>query len=118
MSIKKSYFSLIGSLLGRGKIRSLKWTPKEKKYATMTVKDGDNSAQSLSRLQSSTVESPWHSHSFNPQITIEFDEQVSFLDVVLKPAFVIEEAQSDSMTLNEEGKLQSDDIKESFKDIR
>jgi len=67
----------------------------------MTIKDGDNSTQSLSMLKSSTIESPWHSLSFDPEITINFDMQVTFLDVVLKPAFVIEKTQSDSMTLNE-----------------
>ena len=65
--------------------------------ATMTVKDGDKSAQSLSMLMSSTIESPWYSNSLDPQITIDFDEQVTILDVVLKPAFVIAEDQSDSM---------------------
>ena len=84
----------------------------------MTVKDGDNSALSLSMLKSSTIESPWHSHSFNPEITIDFDEQVTFLDVVLKPAFVIQNAQSDSMTVNEAEKLQSEDIKASFENIK
>jgi len=101
----------------RSEIKSKKWTPEEKKFATMTIKDGDNSTQSLSMLKSSTIESPWHSLSFDPEITINFDMQVTFLDVVLKPAFLIEKTQSDSMTLNEAKKLQSDDIKASFKNI-
>ena len=101
--------------------------------ATLTIQDGSNSAQSLSMLMSSTIESPWHSYSHNPQISIDFDEVVTFLDVVLKPAFVIAGVQSEflqsssslnksytfnSMSLNEEGSFQLDDMIASFKDIR
>ena len=83
----------------------------------MTVKDGDNSAQSLSMLKCSTIESPWRSHSLDPQITIDFDKQVTILDVVLKPAFVVAAAQSDSMK-SSSLKVKSDDIKASLKNIR
>ena len=78
--------------------RTRNWWPKYKNIATMTVKDGDNSAQSLSKLMSSTIESPWQSHSLDPQITITFYTHVTFLDVVLRAA--------------------SENIKESFKNIR
>lgn len=97
--------------------------------ATLTVEDGDNSAQSLSMLMSSSIESPWHSNSHNPQITIDFDELVIILDVVLKPAFVIAETQSDfmqssssvkfrRMTLSNAGNVQLNDMIASFKNIR
>ena len=82
----------------------------------MTVKDGDNSAQSRSMLKCSTIESPWRSHTPDPQIIIDFDEQVTILDVVLKPAVVAASAQSDFMNLSSLN--QGDDITASFKNIR
>ena len=69
-------------------------------------------------LNSSTIESPWHSYSLNPQIIIDFNKHVTILDVVLKPAFVIAKAQSKLMKSSVEEKVQSDDSKASFKNIR
>ena len=54
--------------------------------ATMTVIAPTSDPYSLRKLRSSTLEN-WDSLSLNPQITIDFDEEVSILDVVLKPVF-------------------------------
>jgi len=80
-------------------ILSRKWSPGEESVATMTVKDGDNSAQSLSMLMSSTIVSPWQSDTLDPQITIDFDEVVTILDVVLKPHNIKESLKNISLII-------------------
>ena len=87
----------------------------------MTVKDGDNSVQSLSMLKSGTIESPWVSNSLDPQITIDFDEEVYILDVVLKRSHGTAEQIAkcrDSLNIFDDLTNLFDDLKASFKNIR
>ena len=59
-----------------------------------SVEDDDNSASSLAKLMSSTLEH-WESESLTPEMTINFDEPVTILDVVLKPSYYIVKAESE-----------------------
>merc|ERR1711868_20028 len=71
------------------------------------------------KLMSSTILSPWLSNSLYPQITIDFDEKVTFLDVVLKSALPARPEYNtfDKMT-KEEQKVHVEDMKASFKNIK
>ena len=83
-------------------VRPLKWTPRSRNLANMVVRDGAHSAESFSNLKSSSLGSPWLSQSLKPEIIIDFDEQVTILDVVLTPSFLITQAPSPSIrALNE-----------------
>lgn len=71
--------------------------------ATMTVIDNYTTQQlsafsrepdALTKLRSSLLEH-WESVSFAPSITIDFDQQVSIEDVLLKPAFFSNKATSE-----------------------
>lgn len=59
-----------------------------------SVEDDNNSASSLAKLMSSTLEH-WESESLTPEMTINFDEPVTILDVVLKPSYYIVKAESE-----------------------
>ena len=84
--------------------------------------------KALSMLESSTVEH-WLSQSHTPEICIDFDEDVSILDVILKPAFAFAEAPSEglsssgqkyifkNMTLSDGGRLIPEDMIKSFENI-
>ena len=49
---------------------------------------------SFAKLKQSSLEN-WESVSYNPSITIDFDEQVTIENVILKPAFSSNDATSD-----------------------
>ena len=131
--MNQSYFS--------DELRPLQWTPEIEEVATWSISDGreskvktpygkkvDDDQNASTMLKSSTVEY-WQSKSLTPEIFIDFDEDVSILDVILKPAFAFAEAPSEglsssgqkyifkNMTLSDGRRFQPEDMTKSFKNI-
>ena len=131
--MNQSYFS--------DELRPLQWTPEIEEVATWYISDSrerkvktpygkkvDDDQNASPMLKSSTVEY-WQSKSLTPEIFIDFDEDVSILDVILKPAFAFAEAPSEglsssgqkyifkNMTLSDGRRFQPEDMTKSFKNI-
>ena len=81
--------------------RLIKWTPGMNE-AKVTLRDGSSDVSSLISKTRPTTTDHWQSESVNPQFTIDFDEPVEILDVVLKPKFVVSEAAAKAKPMREE----------------
>ena len=69
--------------------------------AKITLLDGSSADSSLFSMMPTTMDH-WVSESSTPEFSIDFDEPVKILDVVLKPKFVVSNAPSEFMQSREE----------------
>ena len=69
--------------------------------AKITLSDDSSMVSSLFSMMPRTMDH-WESQSFTPEFSIDFDEPVKILDVVLKPKFVVSNAPSEFMQSREE----------------